>query len=80
MYIKEIEHVLDDTDRKVAAACITSFGEGNHPMATAGTIRYFDLAYLIRCITTGLQRQVTPDAQKLMLRLLDKIKAGVKRL
>ena len=43
-------------ERKSVIACaINSFGDAQHPVATATNLHYFDMTYLLNCLLSGIE-------------------------
>jgi len=47
---------LEAHDCEVIACAINVFGSGEHPMAQADNLNYFDLAYLLDCLDEGIEK------------------------
>jgi len=37
------------------AAAINTFGDGAHPVASPTNLHYFDMAYLLNCLLSGVE-------------------------
>ena len=50
---------LELHDCEIIANAINVFGSGNHPIAQADNLDYFDLKYLLACLDKGIERTKT---------------------